>query len=73
MLYFDRADASEGIDVNKTGASKESDICHQWYFLNYSFTFQPNICNKYHDLLMICMNVSDIASLNIKGSEKSGT
>ena len=28
MLYFDRFDVSEGIDVNKTSASKECDICH---------------------------------------------
>ena len=28
MLYFDKIDVSEGIDVNKTGASKECDICH---------------------------------------------
>ena len=34
MLYFERIDVSEVIDVNKTSASKESDICHYWYFLN---------------------------------------
>ena len=28
MLEFDRIDISEGIDVNKTDASKECDICH---------------------------------------------
>ena len=28
MLYFDRIGVSEGIDVNKTSASKECDICH---------------------------------------------
>ena len=28
MLYFDRIDVSEGVDVNKTSASKECDICH---------------------------------------------
>ena len=28
MLYFDRIDISEGIDVNKTSESKECDICH---------------------------------------------
>ena len=28
MLYYDRIDVSEGIDVNKTSASKECDICH---------------------------------------------
>ena len=26
MLYFNRIDVSEGIDVNKTSASKECDI-----------------------------------------------
>ena len=28
MLYFDRIDVSERIDVNKTSASKECGICH---------------------------------------------
>ena len=28
MLYYDRIDVSEGIDVNKTSASKECDVCH---------------------------------------------
>ena len=30
MLYFDRSDLSEGINVNKTSASKACDICHYW-------------------------------------------
>ena len=34
MLHYDRIDISEGIDINKTSASKESDICHYWYFLD---------------------------------------
>ena len=28
LLYNDGVDVSEGIDVNKTSASKESDVCH---------------------------------------------
>ena len=60
MLYFDRTDVSEGIDVNKTSASKECDICHYWYFLNYRFKFQSNVCIRCHDLLMTSMNLSDI-------------
>ena len=28
MLYYDRTDVSEGIDINKTSASKECNICH---------------------------------------------
>ena len=60
---------TEGIDVNKTSASKEYDICHYWYFLNYSSKFQSNACNRCHDLLMMSMNLSDIAILKIKGSD----
>ena len=69
MLCLDRLDVSEGIDVNKRSASKECDICHYWYFLNKGFKFQPNVCNICHDLLMMYMNLSDIAILNIKGSD----
>ena len=69
MLYFDRIDVSEGIYVIKTSASKECDICHYWYFLNFSFKFQPNACNRCHDLLMMSINLSDVAILNIKGSD----
>ena len=69
MLYFDRIDLSEGIDVNKTSASKKCDICHYWYFLNYSFKFQPNVCKRCHDLIMMSINVSDIAILNIRGTD----
>ena len=28
MVYLDRIDVSEAIDVNKISASKECDICH---------------------------------------------
>ena len=54
MLYYDRTDISEGIDVSKTSASKECDVCHYWYFLNFSFKFQLNVCNRCHGLL-ICL------------------
>ena len=66
MLYYDKIDVFEGIDVNKTSASKECDICHYWYFLNYSFKFLGNVCNRCHNLLMKSMNYNDIAILNTK-------
>ena len=69
MLYYDRNDVSEGIDVNKTSKSKECDICHYWYFLNKEFKFQSYVSNRCHDLVMMCMKLSDIAILNIKGAE----
>ena len=28
MIYYERIDVSERIDVNKTSESKECDICH---------------------------------------------
>ena len=33
MLYFDKIDVSEGIDVNKASVLKKCHICHYWYFL----------------------------------------
>ena len=69
MLYSDRIDASEGIDVNTTSESKECDICHSWYFLNKGFKFQPNVCNRCHDLLMMSMNHGDITVLNFKSAD----
>ena len=42
---------------------------HYWYFLNYSFKFQPIVCNRCHDLLMMSIILSDIAILNIKVSD----
>ena len=69
MLYFDRIDVSEGTDANETSALKECDFCHYWFFLNYSFKFQPNVCDRCHDLLTMSMNLSDIAILKIKGSD----
>ena len=67
MIYYGRNDPSYGIDVNETSAPKECDVCHYWYFLNYKF--QSNVCNRCHDLLMMSVNLSDIAILNIKGSD----
>ena len=68
MLYFDRIDVFDGIDVNKTSASKECDICHYWHFLNEGFKFQqPNFSNRCHDLSMMFANLSDIAILSIEG------
>ena len=57
------------MDVNKTSASKECDVCHYWYFLNFSFKFQSNVYYRCHDLLMSSVNLSNIAILNVKDSD----
>ena len=38
-------------------------------FLKKDFKFQPNFCKRSHNLLMMRLNLSDIAILNIKGSD----
>ena len=69
MLYFDRIEVSEVIDVNKTSESKECDVCNYWYFLNKSFKFQPNVCNECHNFLLISLNLSDITIPNTKSAD----
>ena len=59
-------DVSEGIDINETSESKEC-VCHYWYFLNKVFKFQPDVCNRRHDVLTMSINLSDIDILNING------
>ena len=51
MLRYQKIDISEGIDVNKTNASKKSEVCHFWFFKDIGFKFEEHVCNKYHDLL----------------------
>ena len=43
MLYYDKNDVSEAIDVNKISQSKKCDICHYWYILDEGFKFQPDV------------------------------
>ena len=67
MLYFDKIGITEGINVNKTSASKEHSICHYWHFLEKCFKLELNICNECHDVFVMHMNLSNIAVLNIHG------
>ena len=62
MLCYDRIDVFERFDVNKTSKSKEYNICYYWYFLDKRF--QPDECNGCHDLLVISMNLFNIALSN---------
>ena len=66
MLRYQKIDISEGIDVNKTSASKECELCHYWFFKDIGFKFEEHVCNKCHDLLMIAYSLKDIAILNTK-------
>ena len=69
MLYYNRIDVFEENNVNKTNKSKECSTCHYWYLSNKGFKFQPCICSRSHDLLMMSMNLSNIAILKIKSAD----
>ena len=58
-------DIGEGIDVAKGSNSKECIICHCWFF-SHGFKFQYSICNSYHDLIMLCLSIRDIAIITVK-------
>ena len=67
-MEYDQIDISEGIDVNKTSASKECDICHYWYFRNIVFKYEPFLCNGCHNLTQKATSFNDVAIIYIKGS-----
>ena len=69
MLEYNRIDISKGIDMNKTNASKECDICDYWYFLNKNFNYETYLCNGCHDLMQKAMNFNDAAIVCIKGND----
>ena len=52
ILEYDRIDILEGIDVGRTSKSKESKICHYWYFKDIGFKYEPHLCNGCHRLLL---------------------
>ena len=61
-------DISKGNDVNKTNESKECDICHYWYFEDFSFKYEPYLCNDCHGLMQKAMNFN-VGIVSVKGSD----
>ena len=68
MLKYEKIDVWEGIDVNKTSASKECEICQYWFFKNVGFKFEEHVCNRCHDLLTMAHSLKNIATLSVKGA-----
>ena len=69
MQYYDRIEISEGIGVNKRSKTKQWDVCYYWYFLDKGLKFQPDVWNLCDGVLMMSMNLSDIAFLKIQGAD----
>ena len=68
MLEYDIIDISEGINFNKTNASKKCSICHNWYFKNIGFKYELYLCNGCHDLMQKAMCFNDVAIVYVKRS-----
>ena len=69
MLEYDRIDISEEIDIDKTNASNECDICYYWYFVDKDFKYELYLCNGCHDLIQKAMNFNDVAIVSVKRSD----
>ena len=71
MLFFhnyEKNDVSKGNDFSQTNESKEWIISRYWYFLDEGSLFQPNVWNDFYRVLLMSINLSDIAVLNIHGA-----
>ena len=68
MLRYQKINVSKGIDVNKTSASKECELCHYQFFKYIGFAFEEHVFHKCQDLLTIAYSLKNIAVLNAKGT-----
>ena len=48
---------------------RKSVICHYRYFLEINFRFHLKVCDKCYDVLIMSINLKDIAVLNICGAD----
>ena len=60
MLQYEKIDISEGIDTNKTSASKEYMLCYHRYFKSVGFKFEPHVFNKCHNVLVTAYDLKNI-------------
>ena len=68
MLQYQEIDASEEIDVNKTSASKECELCHYWFFKDIGFKFEEHVCHRCHDLLTMAYSLKKNSNIEHKRS-----
>ena len=66
MLQCEKSGVSEGIDINRTNASKECMLSHYWYFKDVGLKFEPNVYNKCHDILMAAYELKKIYNIKCK-------
>ena len=61
MVYCSRTDIFDSSDVNTSKTSKECMVCDFWDFVDKRYRFQGFVCNYCHNILMMSMDLSDIA------------
>ena len=66
LQYKKKIDVSEEIDVNKTSASKEWELCCYWFFKGIGLKFEEHVCNRCNDLLTMAYSSKNIAILSAK-------
>ena len=70
MIEYNRIDISGRIDMNKSSdKSNECHICHYLYFLDRNFSYEPYLCNGFHDLMQKAISFNDVAIISIKGND----
>ena len=68
ILQYQKIDISERIDVNKTSASEECELCHYWFFKDVVFKFEKHVCNGCYNLLTMAYSLENIAILTANGA-----
>ena len=64
MLQDEKNDVSEGIYINKTCLSKESDLCHYWFSKDFRLKFEEYVCNRCHNSLTMAYSLENIGILS---------
>ena len=64
-MYYNWIDLRKGADLSKSKGSKKCIVSHYYYF-NHGFKFQKLVCSSCHDILMICLEIDNIAILSVK-------
>ena len=67
MSQYININISEGVDLNKTSASKECKVCHYWFFRDIGFEYEQHVGNGYHYVLMTGYSLENIFNLGAKG------
>ena len=68
MLQYIKTDVLEGIDINKTSASKQCELCHYCFFKDIGYKYEEHVCNGCLDLFTMANSLKDVTILGAKGA-----